>query len=72
MNKLKKLLTGASLLLLASQASAYWHVEASSPSGYGWGEASSYSKAVNIALYNCAQYTPSWEMCIVTNYYWVN
>ena len=72
MNKLKKLLTGASLLLLASQASAYWHVEASSPSGYGWGYAMSYSQASNIALYHCARHTPAWEMCIVTNSYWID
>lgn len=70
MNKLKKLLTGVTLLLMASQASAYWYVEANSPSGYGWGKSNNYNEAVNLALSNCARYTPTWEVCYVTFSEW--
>lgn len=69
---IKKLLAGILLATLSSQTLAYWYYEAESPSGYGYGQANSKREAMRLALYHCARHTPTWEVCYITRYFWVD
>jgi len=68
----KILILFCAMVFSVSAFAGYWRAEASSPSGWGWGQSYDKYEAKRIALYECAKYTPTWETCYINRVYWVN
>ena len=70
--KLKFILATILLFFTSQVFAGQWVYRAESPSAWGVGYSYNASKAKDLALYECAIRTPTWQTCYIVDYFWTD